>query len=184
MSLHSDDYDEPKWYCVRSQLRQEHVAAINLGRLEDIDVFCPRIRFKKCNRADRAMMVTEALFPGYVFARFRFAWAHRKVRYAHGVRGILQFGEKYASVPDEVIAELREQVGDEPVKEIAATLSEGASVKIVQGAFRGLTAVITQLRPASERVRVLLDFLGRKVEAEVSSEFVLSEAQHPLAAGN
>jgi len=53
-----------------------------------------------------------------------------------------------------------------------------------EGAFRRLSAVITQLRPGAERVRVLLDFLGRKLEAEVSSEFVLSKTQHPLLGGN
>lgn len=183
--MHIPEYQEPKWYCVKSQPRQEHVAAANLGRLDDIDVFCPRIRFKKCTRGGRAAIVTEALFPGYIFANFRLDLEHRKVRYAHGVQGIVHFGKKYASVPNEIIADLRCQIGEESVAEISSALSEGDSVKIIHGAFRGLSAVITQVRPASERVRVLLEFLGRKVEAELSSEFVLSEVQHhPLAAGN
>lgn len=183
--MHIPDYQEPKWYCVKSQPRQEHVAAANLGRLDGIEIFCPRIRFKKCTRGGRVAIVTEALFPGYIFANFRLDLEHRKVRYAHGVQGIVHFGQKYASVPSGIIADLQRQIGEESVAEIPSALSEGASVKIIHGAFRGLSAVITQVRPASERVRVLLEFLGRKIEAELSSESVLSEVQHhPLAAGN
>ena len=55
--------------------------------------------------------------------------------------------------------------------------SRGDSVKVAEGAFAGLEAVVTQNLPARARVRVLLDFLGRKVEAELERSAVLrSEA--------
>lgn len=126
-------------------------------------------------------MVTEALFPGYLFARFRFAADHRNVRYAHGVSRILQFGEHLACLPDEVIAALRAQVGVQPVFEVVPELSVGMPVTIVHGAFRGLPARITQLR-STERVRVLLEFLGREMEAEIGTTHLLAERSHPLAA--
>ena len=50
----------------------------------------------------------------------------------------------------------------------------GDSVQIAEGAFQGLQAVVTQLLPAKERVKVLLEFLGRSVEAEICIPKVLS----------
>jgi transcription antitermination factor NusG len=52
----------------------------------------------------------------------------------------------------------------------------------VEGAFVGLDAVIAQVLPAKERVKILLDFLGRKIEAEVEQSIVLRQVAHPLAA--
>jgi transcription antitermination factor NusG len=60
--------------------------------------------------------------------------------------------------------------------------SQGDWVKITVGAFVGLEAVITQVLPAKERVKVLMEFLGRNVEAEVEQANVLPQVVHPLAA--
>jgi hypothetical protein len=40
-----------------------------------------------------------------------------------------------------------------------------------------LEAVVTRIMPANERVRVLLEFLGRSVETEVASPKVLPVTQ-------
>jgi transcriptional antiterminator RfaH len=61
-------------------------------------------------------------------------------------------------------------------------LSEGDQVQIVGGAFVGLDAVVTQVLEAKERVKVLMDFLGRKMEAEVQWSSVIRQVSHPLAA--
>ena len=35
---------EPKeWFCLRTQTKREHIAAAILDRLDEIEVFCPRI---------------------------------------------------------------------------------------------------------------------------------------------
>jgi hypothetical protein len=46
----------------------------------------------------------------------------------------------------------------------------------------GLEAVVTQVVPARERVKILMDFLGRKVEAELEHDSVLLKVEHPLVA--
>ena len=176
------DLENPQWYCARTQPRQEHVAAGHLRRLGgDVEVFCPRIRLQRCQRSGAAPFVTEALFPGYLFARFGLAQHHRDVRYAHGVRGIVQFGERYPTVSESWIAELRREFGDAPVTELATPLAVGTQVRVVGGPFQGLTAVITRARSGTERVRVLLEFLGRDLEAELPVSLVLAETAHPLA---
>jgi len=58
------------WFCVRSQPKHEHIAAARL-RESGLEVFLPRIRFKK-HSVRGPVWVTEALFPNYLFARFDF----------------------------------------------------------------------------------------------------------------
>ena len=172
---------EPEWYCLRSQPKHEHIAAAHLRMLEGVSVFCPRIRFKRRTRQGLAW-VTEAMFPGYLFAFFELAEMHRLVRYAHGVSGIVQFGGRYPRIGEETLVQLREHIGTAEVQELNYELSQGDQVKIIEGAFVGSEAVVTHVLPAKERVKVLMDFLGREMEAEVDCSTVLRQVAHPLAA--
>jgi transcriptional antiterminator RfaH len=126
--------------------------------------------------------VTEAMFPGYLFARFQLPKMHRHVRYAHGVSGIVRFADRYPTIDEQALIQLRDHTDVGGVKELNYGLSQGDNVKIVHGAFVGLDAVVTQVLPARERVKILLDFLGRKIEAEVEHSNVLRQVAHPLAA--
>ena len=172
---------EPAWYCLRSQPKHEHIAAAHLRLLQGVIVFCPRIRFKRPTRQG-LVWVTEAMFPGYLFARFELAAMHRQVRYSHGVSGIVRFADRYPTIEEGSLAQLRGHAGATEIKELIYELSEGDQVKIVEGAFVGLDAVVTQVLSAKERVKVLMDFLGRKMEAEVQWSSVLRQVSHPLAA--
>lgn len=172
---------ELAWYCLRSQPKHEHIAAAHLRLLEEVTVFCPRIRFKRATRQG-VVRVTEAMFPGYLFARFVLAEMHRQVRYAHGVSGIVQFADRYPTIEEGTLAQLRDHTGDTEVKELSYDLSHGDEVSIVEGIFVGLEAVVTQVLPAKARVKVLMDFLGRKMEAEVERSTILQHIAHPLAA--
>jgi transcriptional antiterminator RfaH len=172
---------ELSWYCLRSQPKHEHIAAAHLRKLERVTVFCPRIKFKRTIRQGTAW-VTEAMFPGYLFAQFELSEMQRLVRYTHGVSGIVQFGGRYPTIEDRALAHLQEQTGVGEIMELNYQLCQGDSVKIVEGAFVGLEAVVTQVVPAKERIKILMEFLGRKVEAEVEHASVLLEVAHPLAA--
>jgi transcriptional antiterminator RfaH len=169
------------WYCLRSQPKHEHIAAAHLRMLEGVTVFCPRIRFRRVTR-QRLVWVTEAMFPGYLFARFELAKMHRQVGYTHGVSGIVRFADRYPIIEEAVLAQLRDHTGGSDIKELDYALSLGDSVTIARGAFAGLEAVVTQTLPAKERVRVLMDFLGRKMETEVECLSILRQVAHPLAA--
>jgi transcriptional antiterminator RfaH len=174
------DTKGPAWYCLRSQPKHEHIAAAHVRMLEGVTVFCPRIRFKRPTRRG-LVWVTEAMFPGYLFAHFDLTERHRQVRYAHCVIGIVQFGNQYPTIEEGALALLRDQTGVAEVKELTYELSQGHQVTIVGGIFAGLEAIVTQILSARERIKILLDFLGRQVEAEVGRSSVLPQAVHPLA---
>lgn len=176
-----DDENNPHWFCLRSHPKHEAIAAAGLRTRAGIEVFCPRIRFRRATRAGAAW-ITEALFPGYLFARFEPRAALCLVRSARGVSGIVRFGSKYPLVSDAAIAELRAAVGSGEVGAIAPTLEIGGEAAIAGGAFHGLRCVVHHFLPAHQRVAVLLELLGQTTLVELDLRDVVAPRTHPLAA--
>lgn len=153
------------WYCVKTQTKREHIAAGQLKQLEGVEVFCPRIRFQRRTRRGRVWF-EEALFPGYLFARFDPALMLRAVAGTCGVRGLVRFSGECARVPDAVIEMLRAEA-EETVVIPPDALHAGDEAVLAKGALRGLRAVVTQVLPGGERVKILMELMGTAVEAEV-----------------
>jgi transcriptional antiterminator RfaH len=108
------------------------------------------------------------MFPGYFFAQFDYVSWRRAVEHAPGVRGLVQFGDRLATIDAATIEGLRRRMEANETVTIDPEIKVGQEVQIAQGPLQGLEALVTQLLPASERVRVLLEFLGRSVQMEVS----------------
>jgi Transcription termination factor nusG len=89
--------DEPFWFCLKAQPKREHLAATAVRRQFHIECFSPRLRFRKMTRRGRVWFV-EAMFPGYLFAKFVYAEQHRAVESSHGIRGIVHFGDRLSDV--------------------------------------------------------------------------------------
>jgi len=172
---------EKGWYCVRSLPKQEHIAAAHLRTLQGVEVFCPRVRLRRITRRGPVWFV-EALFPGYLFARFDRWLSQKAVTYSQGVTTIVRFGEEIARVPDEAIEGLRQHMGEEECKTISQELHEGDKVIVAHGMFRGLSSVVTGVMPARDRVRVLLEFLGQCRDVEMATDQVLPDGGHFLTA--
>jgi transcriptional antiterminator RfaH len=173
--------DEVKWYCLKARPKHEHIAAAHLRQMTGVEVFCPRLRFKRAT-VRGACWFEESMFPGYLFSRFHFTARHKEVRYAMGISKIVQFGSHYASVDDAIIESLREKTNSEQIAVIESDIKVGDNVKIVEGSLRGLEAVVTTILSGRERVRVLLNFLGREIQAELTRPAVLPAKRHPMAA--
>jgi len=153
------------WLCVKTQPKREHIAASQLELLEGVEVFAPRIRFKR--RTPRGKVwFEESLFPGYVFARFDMLM-FRAVSSAVGVRGLVKFAGKCAVVPASMIEMLRTDSPEPIVIPDEPLVKAGDETVVVEGSLMGLKAVITQVMPGGERVKVLLDMMGTAVAAEV-----------------
>lgn len=171
---------------MQCQPKREHLAAAALLHLPiDIDILAPRITYTKPTRRGPVRFI-EPLFPGYLFASFSLADHQRAIRSAHGVVRILSFGNHTPTVPIEWVAGLRLAVNGpnpnapsfslqpsawvqgSPVIEIPPALpSPGERAEVLDGPFQGLEVVVTRLLPARQRVAILLDCLGRQIEAEI-----------------
>ena len=168
-----DKEDGAAWYCLHSRRKHEHVAAAHLKILGDIRVFCPRIRFRRRTKTGVNLKVNEALFPGYLFARFSLRDMLPLVRSAPGVSSVVRFGNWYPVIEDDLIDDLRIETEDGDARELRLEFEAGDRVKLVHGPLAGLEAVITHVLPGNERVRLLLEFLGRETLAEASTEDVV-----------
>lgn len=170
--------DGPCWYCVRTRAKSEHLAAARLPRLAGVETFCPRIRFRRATRRG-PVWFTEAMFPSYLFARFDLARSLKAVLYTAGVTGVVHFGERHVPVPDGAVDALRAETADGGIKVFDRPFEAGDETVVLSGPFEGLKAVVTRALPARERVRILLDFLGRATQAEVDAS-TLAPVEIPL----
>jgi|GEM_PF-108009 len=164
---------EPVWFCLKTQPKREHLAATALRRQFGVECFSPRLRFRKMTQRGPVWFV-EAMFPGYLFAKFIYSTQHRAVESSHGISGIVHFGDRLATLPENIVAALQSKVGSEEIVTLDCSIKIGQSVQIIAGPFHGLEVVVTQLLPAKERIRVLFDFLGRSMEMEISTFQVLA----------
>lgn len=162
--------EEPAWYCVRTQTKREHLAAKSLDRLEGVKTFCPRLRYRKATRRGKIWWV-EAMFPGYIFAFFSRQLSERDVIHTQGVMTLLKFGQYVPEIPTSFIAELIRQMektaaSQDDVLTLQPTVQEGDEVEVAHGALQGFQGQVVELLPATERVRILVEFLGNKQVVE------------------
>lgn len=178
--------DKPEWYCVRAQTKREHMAADRLRELEGVEVFCPRLKFRKATRRGKIWWV-EPLFPGYVLAKFDLLEMERAVRFCHGVSGLVRFGRRIPPIPEEFVESIRQEVrmrsndenGGEEVFSVRPILQIGEEVELAHGPLQGMQAVVLEVLPATERVKVLLEFLGQPHPVDVDL-FSLLMPRHPV----
>jgi transcriptional antiterminator RfaH len=154
------------WYCVRSHVKRETVAARHLLQQPGLEVYAPRIRYRKSTRRG-AVWFEEALFPGYLFARFDLATQGKAVLYTTGVTGLVRFSGRAARLEDSVLEILKASMQGADVKIFEETLKPGDPTVILDGPFRGLAVVVQQVLPAVDRVRVLFEFLGQTTFLEI-----------------
>jgi transcriptional antiterminator RfaH len=159
------------WFCLRTQPKREHIAAACLRQISEVEVFCPRLRFRRSTKRGLFWFV-ESMFPGYLpgylFSRFEYATLHRRIRQTPSVSGFVQFGERLALLPDVLMNEIRSRTGSDDLLEVAQSMEPGQEVRIAQGPFQGLEALVTRLITARERVEILIEWMGRSLCAEAS----------------
>jgi transcriptional antiterminator RfaH len=171
---------ERAWYCVHTKTKCEHIVAAALRQIEGVEAFCPRIKFQRSTTRGKVWFI-EALFPTYLFARFNIADHHRMVKYTHNVIRVLEFGGHCISIADRHIDEIRSEMDGMEVREISIVLKVGDSVELAEGPMRGFKGVIERISQGADRVRLLLDFLGRQSFVEVPMETLLKD-MHPRQA--
>lgn len=165
---------QPLWFCVHTKPKSEHLAAAAIRLLDGgIETFCPRIRFQRATPRGKVWF-TEALFPSYMFAKFDLATWLRGVKHANHVIGIVGFGGRPVPVDEQVIADLKTEMRGAELREVQHGVKVGDTVEVAEGPMRGLTGIVESLASGAERVRILLEFLGRTSVVEVPSAKLLS----------
>lgn len=161
------------WYCLKAKTKREHIAAQILRSRTDLEIFCPRVSItKKTVRGPK--IFTEALFPGYLFCRFNFEESSRLVSYAQDIIGIVKFGKQVPLIPDPVIENLKTALPQETAEINPPTIEEGELVEIIQGCFEGESGQVTRIDKTTNRVHLLIEFLGNHVQIELPSHKLIN----------
>lgn len=169
-----DTEETAVWYCLRSKTKREHIAAAFVDQQCGIEVFAPRIPVWRKTRQGRKVFV-EALFPGYFFARFAWGASGRRILATQGVTGIVRFGSNVPEIPATTIRDIRAAVTEVTSSdESGAGLEEGEIVEVLSGCFKGTVATVQEATRGTDRVSVLIEFLGRSLTVNVTRSTVVA----------
>jgi transcriptional antiterminator RfaH len=154
------------WRVVTAHRHREAVARVRLVQ-QGLETYLPLLR-----RWPRPPVGSDVgpLFPGYVFVRAARAHFHR-ITHTPGVGGLIVFGGEPARLDDGVIDFLRSREEPDGIIE-ARPLPSGSAVRVSDGPWRGLVAVLERRVSARERVLVLLDILQRQTCVEMPETWV------------
>ena len=154
------------WYALRSKSRKEDAVWRQL-QTQGYEVFYPCLRVHPVNPRSRKIV---PYFPGYLFVEVDleqsgisvFQWMPHTV-------GLVNFGGEPSIVPENLILAIQKRVDEinEAGGEIFDGLKPGEKVWISDGPFQGYEAIFDGRLPGSERVRVLLEFLGNRRKVPV-----------------
>lgn len=156
-----------EWFCLRCQTKREHIAAGHLREIEGVEVFCPRLRYRKATRRGKIWWM-EPMFPGYVLAKFNMAEMERAITFCQGVRGLVRFGSEIPPVPESFVEAIKREIrnrkgaGEEELVTLNPTIEIGDEVEVAHGPFQGMQGTVIAIPSAAERVKILLEFLGNQ----------------------
>ena len=151
------DYARANWYVVATKTREEEKARINLER-QGYSVCLPKVSLKK-RRKGHWQVVTESLFPGYLFVALELGEDDpAPIRSTVGCIGLVRFAHVYTPVPGELIESL--QAIESEANDVEAPFKPGDKVRFVSGPFAGIEAVFDMAR-GGDRAQVLLQLLGK-----------------------
>ena len=172
--------EQPAWYCLKTQPKRERTGAMSLSALDGVEVLFPQVRYQSQGTRGKRP-TTEPLFPNYLFARFSPLYHLKAVGYARGIAYVVRQGATLTPVSEAIISEIaalapENNILDLPLQPVQA----GENLRIIDGIFKGSSADVVQLVPGVERVRLLLDILGRSNEIELSLDEVERPYGHPL----
>ena len=152
------------WRVVRTNPRAEFLAADELER-DGLEVYCPKV----LDPLVRSHRPDTALFPGYLFLRCdENSEGLPSFRPNHRVLGWLRLGGDIPTVSDGVITDLKQQV--ESLNDdggIWRRYRTGEKVTVRSNNLETLAEVLEEPRSPRSRVKVLMQFMGRTVKAQV-----------------
>jgi transcription antitermination factor NusG len=101
----------------------------------------------------------------------------RAVRSANHVIRIIEFGGILSTIPNRIIEDIRAEMLHSDVREVRPTLKVGDHVELTEGPMRGFSGIIEAMINGQDRVRILLEFLGRQSFVEVEAGKLLNDLQ-------
>jgi transcription antitermination factor NusG len=155
------DFD---WYVARTASRSELRASQEIEK-EGFEVFVPQV--VSPDRPEGHEVTP--LFPGYIFVRCpneRELWP--RFRAGCKIWGWVMFGDQIPCLPGRVISDLKGR-WDEINRDggLWRRFRTGEQVRVVSSGMEGLAQVLEESKSPNANVRILMEFMGRRVKTQV-----------------
>ncbi|RME50218.1 MAG: hypothetical protein D6796_03420 [Caldilineae bacterium] len=158
-----------RWYTLHTKPNREFQVAALLQE-KGLETFLP-------------LAGDKPFFPCYLFVKVDFRRVGlSRVQWTPGLRRIVAFDGQPATVPDDVIALIRQRLpaaGDVPP---LPALQPGDPVRITEGPFRDMEAIFEGPVSPARRVHVLLTVLGRVNRVQIPAQNLERLPRAPEAA--
>lgn len=155
------------WIVAKTKSKRERWAAENVKR-QGFDCYLPLTTEALPNTGGvRAF----CLFPGYLFVFTRGQW--RALLSTFGVTDLIMSGQQPAVMPDKEIDNLRAREDEKGFIQLPKMrrLQAGDAVRVTGGTFADSRGIY-ECDSSGQRVRVLLDFMGRRTPFLIGEEFI------------
>jgi transcriptional antiterminator RfaH len=158
-----------KWLLVYTKAKEEQRAKTNLEN-QGFQTFLPMIAFVKMNRSKATTV--EPMFPRYLFIKLNLEkdnWT--LIKSTRGVSHIVVFGQRFAEIPDRVVAHLKSGADKNDIFKQTIKRQEfekGDTLIIAQGIFKDKEATFLS-KKSKERVRILLRFVNHLITTEIAA---------------
>ena len=162
------------WYALAVQPRKERYVKQQLER-EGLNVVLPIYR-KNVRHARASKVKLKPLFPGYLFVHIEptpLMW--RRVNWVHGSIGLVRFGDRPSPLPQSFVEGFIDESTSDGVVNFNHNLEIGDSVIAIGGPFDRLRGEIVELSD-TERVKILIEALSRKIQTTLPRTAVVSAA--------
>jgi len=154
------------WHLVHTKPRQEATALTHLSR-QGFECYLPMLKVEK-TRQRRCVLVSEAMFPRYLFIRLgndRTEKSLSPIRSTLGVTQLVTFGGYPAKVDAQIIDLIRYRETQQPTK---PQFEPGDHVVVTTGPYAGLEAIY-QTKDAEQRSMILLEILSKSVPLRIDT---------------
>ena len=153
-----------RWFVIRTESRAEYLATDALVR-DGYQTYFPCIRaaYPRPGHKDTP------LFPCYVFLRIdpeNDGWPI--FRPSHRIVGYVRSGNEIPNLSDKVINDLMERVSSINERgELPIAYQDGDLVEVTMSSFNTTARVLKSANSSKGTIKVLLEFMGRLINAEV-----------------
>lgn len=161
----------PFWSVVQTESQREQVAADFLRR-DGFESYLPKIAIKSSKNGIKRERVVP-LFPAYLFVRIHEQWYG--IRWTIGVIRLLTFDGMPAQLNDSVVTTIQKRESADGIIRLpkAGGLRVGQKVKISQGSFADHVGIFDGMS-GQDRVRVLIELLGRSVPVDLARRDIVA----------
>lgn len=163
-ALEHEVFTQPRWYALYTRSRHEKRVRDELDRRGSIEPFLPL-----CRRwswwGDRTKQVEFPLFPGYCFARFRYA-DRLAVLKTFGVVALVGLSDRPEWIPDAEIQAIHALVDSKLRYDPHPFMEAGDEVEVIRGPLKGTRGYLVR-KDRADRVVLSVGLIRQAVAVEI-----------------